>query len=201
MKKIVVTIVFLILAVTFFSFLSFDTIETIEAKEREYGGYNITNQMKSGETINLSVSYSVKPLADDVYHIRVNISEQNSTDIDRKNTCKYYSIRNICVEMSALGGPIVEYAAYSGTDKSHTSASGTPNISYNDDTMEISYETSGSSIALDMFVTGKLDLSELELTYDIKGKGVRILNSFIDNTVSLNCDENLLTSHTNTSSE
>lgn len=187
MKKIITAaIVLVILTITLFSFLSFDTIETIEAKKREYGGYNIINQMKSGETINLSVSYSVKPLSDDVYHVQVNVSEQKSTDSER------YIIRNIRIGLYALGEPIAEYAAYSGTDKSNSPVYGTPRISYNNDNMMVSYETPGSEVTLDMFVTGKFSLSGLELTYDIKGTSIRILNSIIDNTVSLDFEEDTL---------
>lgn len=185
MKKIIAAIIaFVIISITVAFVLSFDTIETIKVEKTEYGGYNIINKMKSNNTMNMSVSYSVKPLSDGVYHVKVNIDNQNFADsLSHQN--RYYEGRNIRADLCITGTPIIEYAACLKTGKSDDTLYSSPRLSYYDDKITASFETEGSFVSLDMFVIGEFDLNDLNLTYDIKGKSIRLLNSFIDNSVQI----------------
>lgn len=71
------------------------------------------------------------------------------------------------------------------TGKSDDTLYSSPRLSYYDDKITASFETEGSFVSLDMFVIGEFDLNDLNLTYDIKGKSIRLLNSFIDNSVQI----------------
>ena len=189
MKKIIIAIIaVVILSITIFSVLSFDTVEAIDVKENDYGGYTVTNQMKSGETVDLSVLYSVKTLADGVYHVRIDLGDRNFTDSDGKNLQNNYEIKNIRVDLCIAGNPAVEYAACSGRRSDEPLPAFSPRLSYNDDKITASYEAA-DSVSLDMFLIGDFDLSELDLTYDIKGKGARLLNRVSDNAVTIRVEE------------
>ena len=190
MKKLSIAIVaVVIISITVASVLSFDVIikaDVSKSKYGEYGVYTVTNEMKSGENTKINVLCTVKPLADGVSHVQVNVSNSNITDSDGKNLqSKNYEIRNIRVNLCIDGEPLIEYAVSSGREKSGSLIYASPRLSYYDGKITASYEAAGSDVMFDMFVIGEFDLKEIDLTYDIKGKGVRLLNSFIDNSVAI----------------
>ena len=53
--------------------------------------------------------------------------------------------------------------------------------------MIMSWDASGNSVTLDAFLLTGVEIASasLELTYDLRGRGLKLLNGFADNTVTL----------------
>ncbi len=152
--------------------LNIDSLESVETGEISPSDYTVINHMKSGAGPELGVSYMIKPLADGVYHLNVVISGRESGS---------YSVNNLRARLIIPGEPVSEYAACSLTG----GYSVTPSVGYDGGNMVVSYETDGSDINLDMFLTGSVRSAQLELCYDISGRGLKLLNGFVDNAVAL----------------
>lgn len=153
--------------------INIDSLESVETDETSPVGYTVISHMKSGADPELGVSYMLKPLADEVYHLSVVISGRESGS---------YDISNIRARLTIPGEPVSEYAACSvpGGYSAPTS------VSYDGGSMIMSWDASGGSANLDAFLTGEeIASASLELTYDLRGKGLKLLNGFVDNTVTL----------------
>lgn len=154
--------------------INIDSLESVETGEISPSDYTVISHMKSGADPELGVSYMLKPLADEVYHLSVVISGRESGS---------YDISNIRARLTIPGEPVSEYAACSVPGGRGHSAPAS--VSYDGGNMVVSYETDGSDINLDMFLTGSVRSAQLELCYDISGRGLKLLNGFVDNTVTL----------------
>lgn len=152
--------------------INIDSLESVETYETSPVGYTVISHMKSGADPELGVSYMLKPLADEVYHLSVVISGRESGS---------YDISNIRARLTIPGEPVSEYAACSLPG----GYSVAPSVGYDGGNMVVSYETDGSDINLDMFLTGSVRSAQLELCYDISGRGLKLLNGFVDNAVTL----------------
>lgn len=152
--------------------INIDSLESVETDETSPVGYTVISHMKSGADPELGVSYMLKPLADEVYHLSVVISGRESGS---------YDISNIRARLTIPGEPVSEYAACSLPG----GYSVAPSVGYDGGNMVVSYETDGSDINLDMFLTGSVRSAQLELCYDISGRGLKLLNGFADNSVML----------------
>ncbi len=152
--------------------INIDSLESVETGEISPSDYTVINHMKRGADPELGVSYMLKPLADGVYHLNVVISGRESGS---------YDISNIRARLTIPGEPVSEYAACSLPG----GYSVAPSVGYDGGNMVVSYETDGSDINLDMFLTGSVRSAQLELCYDISGRGLKLLNGFVDNAVTL----------------
>ena len=153
--------------------INIDSLESVEPEKISPDVYEVVNHMKSGADPELGVSYMLKPLADGVYHLSVVISGQESGS---------YDIRNIRARLTIPGEPVSEYAACSVPG----GYGSPPSVSYDGGSMIMSWDASGNSVTLDAFLTGEeIASASLELTYDLRGRGLKLLNGFADNTVTL----------------
>lgn len=155
--------------------INIDSLESVETDETSPVGYTVISHMKSGTDPGINVSYMLKPLADEVYHLSVVISGRESGS---------YDISNIRAKLTIPGEPVSEYAACSVPGGYGHSAPAS--VSYDGGSMIISWDASGGSANLDAFLTGEeIASASLELTYDLRGRGLKLLNGFVDNTVTL----------------
>lgn len=155
--------------------INIDSLESVETDETSPVGYTVISHMKSGADPELGVSYMLKPLADGVYHLNVVISGRESGS---------YDISNIRARLTIPGEPVSEYAVCSVPGGYGHSAP--TSVSYDGGSMIMSWDASGGSASLDAFLTGEeIASASLELTYDLRGKGLKLLNGFVDNTVTL----------------
>ena len=154
--------------------INIDSLESVETDETSPVGYTVISHMKSGADPGINVSYMLKPLADEVYRLSVVISGRESGS---------YDISNIRAKLTIPGEPVSEYAACSVPGGYGHSAPAS--VGYDGGNMVVSYETDGSDINLDMFLTGSVRSAQLELCYDISGRGLKLLNGFVDNAVTL----------------
>ena len=169
-KIIIVVVIVIAVAV---AALNVDALESVEPEKISPDVYEVVNHMKSGADPELGVSYMLKPLADGVYHLSVVISGQESGS---------YDIRNIRARLTIPGEPVSEYAACSVPG----GYGSPPSVSYEGGSMIMSWDASGGSASLDAFLTGEeIASASLELTYDLRGKGLKLLNGFADNSVML----------------
>lgn len=153
--------------------INIDSLESVETDETSPVGYTVISHMKSGADPELGVSYMLKPLADEVYHLSVVISGRESGS---------YSVNNLRARLIIPGEPVSEYAACSLPG----GYSVAPSVGYDGGSMIISWDASGGSANLDAFLTGEeIASASLELTYDLRGKGLKLINGFVDNTVTL----------------
>lgn len=152
--------------------INIDSLESVETDETSPVGYTVISHMKSGADPEINVSYMLKPLADEAYHLSVVISGRESGS---------YSVNNLRARLIIPGEPVSEYAACSLPG----GYSVAPSVGYDGGNMVVSYETDGSDINLDMFLTGSVRSAQLELCYDISGRGLKLLNGFVDNAVTL----------------
>lgn len=169
---IVVVIVIAVAALGAVAALNVDALESVEPEKISPDVYAVVSHMKSGADPELGVSYMLKPLADGVYHLNVVISGRESGS---------YSVNNLRARLIIPGEPLSEYAACSLPG----GYSVAPSVGYDGGNMVVSYETDGSDINLDMFLTGSVRSAQLELCYDISGRGLKLLNGFVDNAVTL----------------
>lgn len=170
-KIIIVVVIVIAVAV---AALNVDALESVEPEKISPDVYEVVNHMKSGADTELGVSYMLKPLADGVYHLSVVISGQESGS---------YDIRNIRARLTIPGEPVSEYAACSVPG----GYGSPPSVSYEGGSMIMSWDASGNSVTLDAFLLtgGEIASASLELTYDLRGRGLKLLNGFADNTVTL----------------
>ena len=169
-KIIIVVVIVIAVAV---AALNVDALESVEPEKISPDVYEVVNHMKSGADPELGVSYMLKPLADEVYHLSVVISGQESGS---------YDIRNIRARLTIPGEPVSEYAACSVPG----GYGSPPSVSYDGGSMIMSWDAGGNSVTLDAFLTGEeIASASLELTYDLRGNGLKLLNGFVDNSVML----------------
>ena len=153
--------------------INIDSLESVETDETSPVGYTVISHMKSGADPELGVSYMLKPLADGVYHLNVVISGRESGS---------YDISNIRARLTIPGEPVSEYAACSVPG----GYGSPPSVSYEGGSMIMSWDAGGNSVTLDAFLTGEeIASASLELTYDLRGNGLKLLNGFVDNSVML----------------
>ncbi len=166
--------------------LSLDAVEAVDVEKNEYGGYTVISRMKSGETAEMFVYCSVKPLAEGVYHVRISMGERNFTDAGGKDLqSSHYGVGNIRADLHISGEPVIEYAACSGGIGSDGPAPASPRLSYGDGEITVSCETSGQNLGIDVFVIGDFEMTEIGLTYDVMGKGIRGMNRVGGNRVKV----------------
>ena len=169
-KIIIVVVIVIAVAV---AALNVDALGSVEPEKISPDVYEVVNHMKSGADPELGVSYMLKPLADGVYHLSVVISGQESGS---------YDIRNIRARLTIPGEPVSEYAACSVPG----GYGSPPSVSYEGGSMIMSWDAGGNSVTLDAFLTGEeIASASLELTYDLRGNGLKLLNGFVDNSVML----------------
>lgn len=170
---IVVVIVIAVAALGAVAALNVDALESVEPEKISPDVYAVVSHMKSGADPEINVSYMLKPLADGVYHLNVVISGRESGS---------YSVNNLRARLIIPGEPVSEYAACSVPG----GYGSPPSVSYDGGSMIMSWDASGGSANLDAFLTGEeIASASLELTYDLRGKGLKLLNGFVDNTVTL----------------
>ena len=84
--------------------INIDSLESVEPEKISPDVYAVVSHMKSGADPGINVSYMLKPLADEVYHLSVVISGRES---------KSYDISNIRAKLTIPGEPLSEYAVCS----------------------------------------------------------------------------------------
>lgn len=134
----------------------------------------ISHTIDNDDKINLSVSYMVEEISDDVYHVTVWALRDNSSDNPKIKASSKYSLENMSLTFDVNES---ENVAFSAADNDCTLTQNAENVCVFSETEYISF---------DLIIAGNIAQEHnLTMKYDIVGKGLNRLSRFENIEVSL----------------
>ncbi len=172
---IVIGAVFVVLFIAAVVVLYYDKIEKVGEPEQVVDGvdYILSSEtvMISGKRVEILCSYSIEPLSDDVYILKISLY-QNETDDS-------YVLKNMNASVQIPGDIVCRMAYCSDGDEVNE-----PSISYNENGMVINC-AGGNSLESEILITGEFASPiTVDVTYDIAGKIFSLFPRFLDESVT-----------------
>ncbi len=174
-KLIAIGIVFVVILVAVIAVFSYDRIEKVGEPTQVVDGvdYLLSSEtvMKSGKSTELLCSYSLEPLSDDVYILKISLYQSETDDS--------YILRNMQASVQLPENVICRMANCSDGERISE-----PSVSYNDNAAVINC-VGGNRLEAEILLTGEIASQvTVEATYDISGKTLSMFPRFLDESVT-----------------
>ncbi len=174
-KLIAIGVVFVVTLIAVIAVLSYDRIEEVGEPEQVVDGvdYLLYSEtvMKSGKSIELLCSYSLEPLSDDVYILKISLYQSETDDS--------YVLKNMKASVQIPENVICRMASCSSGEEYSV-----PSVSYNDNGAVINC-VGGDRLEAEILLTGEIAPQvTVEATYDISGKIFSLFPRFLDESVT-----------------
>ena len=174
-KLIAIGVAFVVILIAVIAVLSYDRIEKVGEPTQVVDGvdYLLSSEtiMKSGKSTELLCSYSLEPLSDDVYIMKISLYQSETDDS--------YALRNMQASVQIPNGVVCRMVSCSDGEKISE-----PSVSYSENSMTVNC-VGGNRLEAEILLTGEI-ASQLtvEATYDISGKTLSMFPRFLDESVT-----------------
>lgn len=197
---IIVTVIVAAVCIGFMAISSLDKIVSTEVKEIQLGDISgrkfIAHTFKNGKTVDVGVGWDLIALADNVHIVSIHIQkdmERSSDGVQLSNAS--YDLRNIsfsahiedenggfvlCMLSKADGSQGTQAAAYTDSDlysRSKRTLCGAADEDY---------------IYAQYVIKGKFELVDLDISYDLIGKGTRLGSRFEEQKTTIDIGQKTL---------
>ncbi|MCD7770647.1 MAG: hypothetical protein LUH23_00920 [Oscillospiraceae bacterium] len=174
-KLIAIGVVFVVILIAAIAVFSYDRIEKVGEPTQVVDGvdYLLSSEtvMKSGKSTELLCSYSLEPLSDDVYILKISLYQSETDDS--------YVLKNVQAGVQLPENVICRMASCSSGEEHSV-----PSISYNENGAIISC-VGGDRLEAEILLTGEIAPQiTVEATYDISGKIFSLFPRFLDESVT-----------------
>ncbi len=168
---IAIGVVFVVVIIAAVAILFYDRIEEVSEPEQVVDGvdYLLSSEtvMKSSKSTELLCSYSLEPLSDDVYILKISLYQSETDDS--------YVLMNMQASVQISGDIVCRMASCSSGEKYSV-----PSVSYNENGAVINC-AGGNCLEAEILVTGEIAPQiTVEATYDISGKIFSLFPRFLD---------------------
>ncbi|MCD7822788.1 MAG: hypothetical protein LUG86_02025 [Oscillospiraceae bacterium] len=172
---IAIGLVFVVVIIAAVAILFYDRIEEVSEPEQVVDGVNylLSSEtiMKSGSSTELLCSYSLEPLSDDVYILKISLYQNESDDS--------YVLKNMQASVQIPGDIVCRMASCSNGEEISE-----PTVSYNENGAVINC-TGGNRLEAEILITGEIASQiTVEATYDVAGKIFSLFPRFLDECVT-----------------
>lgn len=186
---LIVTVAFAAICAIFMAVSSLD--EIISTEVVAYGetptscNYEITHTFKNGKTADVKISISESEIGDGVYHILLSAKKDTSESDGKKMSSASYNLQNISAELhikSDSEGQVYQPGSYCRDLQQSRSNSPTAlwNCEHTDDGYNVTSWVRGDDMYCSYIVQGDFELSDIDIFYNLTGKGMRLGSRFED---------------------
>ncbi|MCD8108331.1 MAG: hypothetical protein LUE20_10300 [Oscillospiraceae bacterium] len=174
-KLIAIGVAFVVVLIAVIAVLAYDRIESVGEPKQVVDGvdYLLSSEtvMKSGRSTELLCSYSLEPLSDDVYILKISLYQSETDDS--------YALKNMQASVHLPDGVVCRMASCS-SGKEYS----VPSVSYNENGAVINC-VGGNRLEAEILITGEIDSQiTVEATYDISGKTFSMFPRFLDESMT-----------------
>ncbi len=174
-KMIAIGVAFIAVLIAVIVALTYDRIESVGEPMQVVDGvdYLLFSEtiMKSGRSTELLCSYSLEPLSDDVYILKISLY-QSETDGS-------YVLKNMQASIQLPESVVCRMANCSNGEEISE-----PTVSYSENSMTVNC-VGDSRLEAEILLTGEIGSHfTVEATYDISGKTLNLFPRFLDESVT-----------------
>lgn len=169
-KSIVKSLILIaVVAAAVIAFFSYDVVESVTVADDIPHIQNISHVMKDNKTVELTISDTVMNVSDDVNKVKILI-HQNQL----KSTASY-DIKNMKAVISLPKDVIIVSAICNDANERFP-----PKTSYLGNKLEVICSGTSDYLDVELVIQGNITFDpEVNLSYDLYGKGFRMLSRFL----------------------